>query len=170
MSSRRDLTVERLRELLDYDPETGNFRWKSDRSARVRAGSIAGTISKKRYRFINIDRMPYPAQRLAVLYMTGEWPAGVVDHRYGDRDCNAWANLRDCTTAQNNLNRKVRGCSWDWRKRRWIAQIVIDGKQRKLGSFKTETKATAVYLRVAAEVHGEFAVTARPKPELRETA
>jgi len=28
MSSRRDLTVEKLHELLDYSPETGEFRWR----------------------------------------------------------------------------------------------------------------------------------------------
>ena len=163
--SRRDLTGERLREVLAYDPETGIFRWKTDRSSSVRVGDVAGTISKTGYRLIGIDGTPQPAQRLAVLYMTGEWPKGVVDHRNGDRDCNAWENLRDCTTAQNNRNRSVRGCTWDWRKRRWTAQIVVDGKQRKLGSFKTEAEATAVYRAAAAKFHGEFSVTARPEPE-----
>jgi hypothetical protein len=74
--------------------------------------------------------------------------------------------------AQNNLNRKARGCTRDFRSGRWIAQIVINGKQRRLGSFKTETEATAAYRRAAAEVHGEFSVTARPtaEPELRRAA
>ena len=142
-----------------------------DKGTRARAGSIAGTIGKPGYRFINIDGMPYPAHRLAVLYMTGEWPNGVVDHRNGDRACNAWSNLRDCTPAQNNLNRKVRGCSWDWRERRWVARIVVGGKERKLGRFKTEAEAIAAHRQAAAQFHGEFSIAARPvEPELRRAA
>jgi hypothetical protein len=170
MSARPKLTVERLKAALDYDPETGEFRWKADRNTRVRAGDIAGTIAAKGYRRINIDGTPYPAHRLAVLFMMGRWPDGVVDHRNGDRACNAWENLRVCSVAENNHNRAVRGCTRNFRTGRWVPQIVVDGKQRKLGSFKTEVEAIAVYLRAAAEAHGEFAITARPVAELREAA
>jgi len=160
-----------VREVLDYAPETDDFRWRINKGTRAPAGSIAGTLDKRGYRFINIDGMPYPAQRLAVLFMTGEWPKGVVDHRNGDRACNALWNLRDCTIAQNNLNRKFRGCTWNRRDKRWISQIIIDGKQHRLGHFKTEAEATAAYRKAAAEAHGEFSVTARPaEPELRRAA
>jgi hypothetical protein len=167
--SRRELTVERLHELLDYDPETGEFRWKADHNTRVQAGDVAGTITAKGYCRINLNRTPYLAHRLAVLYMTGSWPDGVVDHRNGDRACNAWSNLRVCSVAENNLNRAVRGCYRNFRTGRWLAQIKLDGRQRKLGSFKTEAEATAAYRRAAAEVHGEFSVTARKavEPERR---
>ena len=39
---KRQLTAERLRELLDYAPETGLFYWRV-RSGRASAGSEAGT-------------------------------------------------------------------------------------------------------------------------------
>jgi hypothetical protein len=159
----RELTATRLRKLLTYSPATGEFRWKSDRGPRVRAGDLAGTINSAGYRIITIDQGRYVAHRLAVLYMTGKWPIGVVDHRNADRTCNAWENLRDCTVSENNRNRKSRGCTYDWRKRKWIAQIVIDGKQRKLGRFNTETEATAAHRQAAADHHGEFSVTARQK-------
>jgi hypothetical protein len=46
MSSRyrNDLTAERVRSLFDYEPETGIFSWKVDRSIRVHAGDVAGCI------------------------------------------------------------------------------------------------------------------------------
>jgi hypothetical protein len=46
-----ELTAERLRELLDYDPETGVFRWKMNR----RRGKVAGTLRPDGYRQIGID-------------------------------------------------------------------------------------------------------------------
>jgi len=44
MKKRRRLTVERLHELLDYDPATGVFTWLEQRG-RVKAGDVAGTIT-----------------------------------------------------------------------------------------------------------------------------
>jgi hypothetical protein len=59
----KNLTAELLREILTYNPKTGIFRWKADRSARIRAGAVAGTITKTGYRRINIDGTQYPAHR-----------------------------------------------------------------------------------------------------------
>jgi len=36
------LTQKELKELLDYNPETGEFMWKVERSDKVKAGDIAG--------------------------------------------------------------------------------------------------------------------------------
>ena len=45
------LTAKRLRELLDYDPDTGVFRWKVRRQ-RIKIGSIAGRSQSAGYRQI----------------------------------------------------------------------------------------------------------------------
>jgi Sugar-specific transcriptional regulator TrmB len=69
------LTVERLRQLLSYEAETGVFRWKIGRG-RAKTGTIAGTLRKgKGCRRITIDRRRYSVRRLGYLYEKGERPA-----------------------------------------------------------------------------------------------
>lgn len=86
------LTQSRLKELLEYDPETGDFHWRV-RPVRCKqnatwnsawAGKIAGTISTYGYVMINVQHyQPMRAHRLAFLYMTGKFPQVDVDHING---------------------------------------------------------------------------------------
>jgi len=48
-SNRRklEITHERLLELLSYDRDTGIWRWRANRRPRIKAGDVAGVISKK---------------------------------------------------------------------------------------------------------------------------
>ncbi len=69
----RDLTLARLREVLDYDPATGVFTWKVRLSDNVPPGRVAGPSG-----IIRIDRGKYRASRLAWFYVHGEWPTGQV--------------------------------------------------------------------------------------------
>lgn len=50
----RDLTAERLRELLDYDPATGVFRRRVSTSNRIKVGDISGTQNGKGYLCIRV--------------------------------------------------------------------------------------------------------------------
>lgn len=96
------ITATRLRELLHYDPETGLFTWKVARQG-TRAGAFAGALNHG-YLRITIDWRHYPAHRLAWLYMTGEWPADLIDHINLVSDDNRFVNLRQATRAQNMHN------------------------------------------------------------------
>ena len=107
------LTSERLREMASYNPETGEFTWLVERVGRggcVKPGRRAGTLDHKGYVSFMIERKRHAAHRLAFLWMTGSWPAGIVDHIDRNPANNAWANLRVGTRAQNqaNLGRKPR--------------------------------------------------------------
>lgn len=89
------LTAERARELLDYDPRTGEFRWKVWNGGGGKAvGDTAGTMTDPGYIKIRIEGQGYFAHRLAWLWMTGSWPERFIIHRDNDKANNAWANLR----------------------------------------------------------------------------
>jgi hypothetical protein len=98
MSFPPNLTAERLRELLHYDPETGVFTWRVNRRGTARAGSVAGCIHAVSGNVvINVAGNVSTAQRLAWLYMTGAWPSTVLIHKDGDKVNNRFANIREVT-------------------------------------------------------------------------
>ena len=98
-----ELTAERLREVLSYDPKTGIFRWRKARG-KLPAGAIAGVDTEKGYRRIGLDYANHYAHRLAWLYVHGQWPVEEIDHKNGVRSENWIKNLREATHAQNGQN------------------------------------------------------------------
>lgn len=164
------LTQKRLKDVLAYDQHTGVFTWKIQRGP-ISPGSIAGTVNSVThdrgggYRQIYIDGRKYYAHRLAILFVTGEWPAAQTDHVNMLRDDNRFVNLRPASRAQNNANRVVRphrtggrlkGAWYSADKNRWRARISVDGNTRFLGWFMTEAEAHKAYLSVAVPTFGEF--------------
>ena len=87
-------TVEELRNMLDYNPETGEFRWRQSPAPSVPAGSLAGFTGHSGATNIMIDYKPYPAARLAWMYEYGAPPMGLVRHINGDVKDNRIANLK----------------------------------------------------------------------------
>ena len=172
------LTQDRLRELLDYDPETGVFTWRkrsdvppqwNTRFAGTRAGSdyrkyrVSGREPFLSYRHIRISPQLYLAHRLAWLWMVGSWP-GQIDHRDCDGLNNRWVNLRVCTSTQNQGNsrvqrKKVVGLKGVHRTKgnKYYALIRDRGVLVYLGTFDTADAAHAAYCEKAVEVFGEFA-------------
>jgi hypothetical protein len=149
------LTAERLRELLDYDPETGIFTSRPRPLGRLNKG----------YRHIQIEGRDYSAHRLAWFYVYGEWPPGQLDHKDTHRDHNWIDNLRPATTSQNLANRRryrnnasgLKGVSWHKSRKKWRAVIAKNGKYIHLGLFDTAETAHAAYLKKARELFGEYA-------------
>lgn len=144
------LTAERLREVLNYDPETGVFTWKASKGSKAQAGDEAGYVHKTLgYRYIQLDGKMYLAHRLAHLYMTGEFPIKVIDHKNKTSFDNTWLNLRDVTYAVNSQNHKVSkanasgatGVSWDPKRNKWRARIVLNRKDIHLGRFDSFEEA-----------------------------
>lgn len=159
------LTATRLRELLSYDPETGDFTRLVGRSGpRSRAGDVAGCENGQGYIRIYVDGIGYKAHRLAWLYVYGEMPPE-LDHINGNRSDNRIANLRSVTRAQNKMNCRtyknctsgLKGATFNKRAQKWKAQIQRDGKKVGLGYFETAEAAHEAYAVAANALHGEFA-------------
>jgi hypothetical protein len=161
------LTVERLREVLHYDPLSGVFTWLTNRGSRGRVGKVAGCVKVGRHTLIMIDKVLYKAHRVAFLYMTGRWPDPDCDHRDLEKSNNIWGNIREATRSQNMANTPLRltnksglkGVSWSASHNGWKAQITINYKNNYLGTFKTKEEAPSAYCGAARACHGEFART-----------
>jgi len=153
-----ELTQERLKELFEYQPETGLLINKVFRNSKALAGMEAGTIGGHGYRMVRIDWKPYHTHRLIWLYHYGKWPTHQIDHINGDKLDNRLENLRDVDQAENLKNRKIQsnntsgtpGVSWNKSDQKWYASIKVNGKTKNLGSFKEKERAIA--LRKAAEI------------------
>ena len=155
------LTQARLKELLSYDPDTGEFMWvRRGRGFRFKCGSVGlgGYIS------IRVDKKLYLAHRLAFLYAYGELPEFDIDHINGNKKDNRLVNLRQATRAQNTFNVGVRrnntsgykGVSWDKGKGKFAAYAMICGKKKHLGRFDAAEEASAAYKAFAIDNHGKF--------------
>jgi hypothetical protein len=103
--ARDDLTAERLRELLDYDPQTGNLIWRQKAHGRP-AGEVAGCRTSRGYWRVGVDRVEYKAHRLVWLHVYGEWPSKQIDHINRNACDNRIENLRDVTASENLVNRR----------------------------------------------------------------
>lgn len=158
------LTQERLRELLEYNPDTGIFVRRVSLNNKIPVGSVAGSLHVTGYQLITVESKKYRAHRLAWLYMTGEWPQE-IDHIDHVKDNNRFANLRLASRSENCLNIKrktnntsgIKGVSWHGRLKKWSAQITYQKKNRHLGYFETREDA-AEFVQLARDmIHGEFA-------------
>ena len=76
-----------------------------------------------------------------------------IDHIDGNGLNNQRSNLRIVTSRHNDLNRinhrngRLFGVSWHKVHKKWMTRILINGKRKHLGYFKTEQEAHEVYLK-----------------------
>lgn len=159
--AKADLTAQRLRELLHYDPETGVLTRAVSTSCRARAGAVAGCINASGYRQIGFNKTLFYAHRLVWLYVHGEWPKGHIDHIDGDKTNNRLNNLRDASGFVNSQNRRCASSNSAHgflgvtkNKRRWSARIFANGTQIHLGTFDSPEEASATYVAAKRIEHG----------------
>lgn len=162
------LTQQRLRELVDYNPETGVFLWRSNTSkypaqSLKREGKLATSVNGTGYNQLYLDGEKFYASRLAWLYMTGEWPDHYIDHENQTRADDRWVNLREATPSNNSTNKKLlssntSGCRGVWKQNgRWCVRITVRGVVHYLGSFVEFDDAVAAREEAAIRLHGQFA-------------
>lgn len=159
-----ELTLGRLKELLDYDPDTGIFTWKVWRGGSAVAGSVAGNIDSHGHRQIKIDQIRYMAHRLAWLYFYGQLPNEEIDHINTIKNDNRINNLRMATHSQNMMHRGknnnntsgYKGVFWLKCASKWMAIIRVNRKRIYLGLFDSPFKAHEAYCEAAKLHHGVF--------------
>ena len=152
---------EYLREILSYDPETGEFKWAVRRKGTRGLGSTAGVTLSNGYRQIMIDGNHYLEHRLAYMWMTGDFPSQDIDHINRDRADNRWFNLRVVNKSENMFNRRLdkrnkfgyTGVSWDASRGKWKANIQAYRKPEFLGFFDSVESASSAYQAAKLKLH-----------------
>lgn len=160
----KNITLDYLKEILDYSPDTGLFHWKR-RSLGCVPGAIAGTHVGRGYMRVRIHGVNYFAHRLAWFYVHGTWPTHEIDHVDRDARNNRIKNLRACENSNNAINKPAfrnntsgyKGVTWHKGAKRWTAQIDVRGRHMYLGLFDTAQEAAQSYDKTALEQHGAFA-------------
>ena len=156
------VSLDRLREVLHYNPETGLFTWRVKRRANISPGDIAGHIDEsKGYVIITLFGRHYYGHVLAWFYVHGVWTE--VDHKNRIGVHNQLINLRAATRAETNRNQGVRSDNMLGVKgitrtgRKFMARIFVNGASLYLGTFETLDEAISVRQEATKKHFGEFA-------------
>ena len=166
-----------LRELIDYDPETGALVWRVRDVSFFTDGKKSAIQSMRRWntRYAGKPALNYKgtagyfsggvftrlylAHRVAWAIYSGAWPERQIDHINGNRLDNRIANLRSVTHQENGKNCAIGikntsgtiGVSWHSRDLVWTAQVNKNGKQKHIGSFKNKDDAISARAKASAE-------------------
>jgi hypothetical protein len=155
-------SIEHIRSLLSYDPDTGILRWRVRTARCIEIGSIAGSIKQDGYRVVSIGRKGYPAHRLAWVIAHGVWPTEFIDHINCVKDDNRLSNLREADRFLNSQNQRkahkrnacaILGVHFYARTGRWRASVWFEGKAHWIGYFSTAEQAEAAYIKRKRELH-----------------
>jgi len=164
------VTSAQVRELLDYNSNTGVLTWRHRHNALKRwnvryEGKVAGTPHIHKYVVVSIFKLRILAHRLAWLHYHGEWPKGEIDHVDGNPSNNAISNLRTIAHQQNSWNagalktNKIghRYISYCKITDKYIVQFS-EGKGKRIyyEKFPTLNEAIADRDRVIPHLRGEF--------------
>lgn len=157
------MDTETLRRMFVYEPDTGMLR-------RVVGGRKpypwSGIGKDRRYLRATVAGKCEYLHRLVWQYHKGSVPH-MIDHIDGNPRNNRIENLRECTAAQNQYNTPRKANNKSGAKgvvfhapctgKPWHAKIVVDGKVRSLGYYKTVEEAAAAYAAGAEKFAKEFA-------------
>lgn len=150
-----------VRELFNYEPESGLLKWKVRKAICVTVGQYAGNLTPLGYRSVKINGCCFQAHRLVWAYVHGAWPAGQIDHINGVGSDNRIENLRECTNGQNQQNRTAGkanksgflGVHWVASRKRWRSYITVNRKPIFLGTFREKDAANQAYLAAKKRLH-----------------
>lgn len=180
-----------IRELVDFDPNTGDLTWKKRREDLFKTTASARSWNTRyagrpaftneidgKYLKSSIFNRYYLAHRVAWVVFYGSWPEGEIDHVNGNPSDNRISNLRIATSSENKANVACRrghgsvykGVSFDKKKGMWQARIGYKQERKHLGHFHNEIDARDAYNKASKDMHGPFSNTTPALTEYDEVA
>jgi hypothetical protein len=166
----RKLKQATVRELLHYNPRTGQLHWQwwkrkwfkteaAHRRWNTRYATKQAFISKDTHGYYQgrIFRIKYLAARIIFLYMKGYMPKQ-VDHKNRKRTDDRWTNLRAANNLSNSHNRSLHSNNTSGHAGVQIIRgnhyaYISNGKRIRLGSFPN-LKAAVAARKVAERKYG----------------
>ena len=154
-----DISLEKVKSLLDYDPCTGVFTWKVTKRRMVK-GAVAGFMTSTGYKRICILGHELKAHRLAWFYVYGCWPDGELDHINRNRIDNKISNLRNASRSVNSHNRSCinktghLGIFYNKSKTKYTAGIGYNNVFYRFGTFENIEDAIAAYKEAESKMYG----------------
>ncbi|MCD8514634.1 MAG: HNH endonuclease [Burkholderiaceae bacterium] len=155
------VSVQRLRELFDYDDEAGVLYWKVSYGKAFK-GNRAGYVNASGYMTVGLIGEKFRVHRIVWAVVHGAWPKHVIDHIDGNKLNNRIENLRSVSASVNmqNIRKPTKantsgylGVYWSQRRGGWMASLSTAGKQTRWGPYKTAERASEKYLTKKREMH-----------------
>ena len=164
----KELTHEYLKQCIDYNPDTGEFKWRiTQGGSEYGNDAFCFNLSGSNYSLCqtSILNKLYKTLRLIVFWMTGFMPSPnrcvmPIDNNILNMK---WSNIKVGSQSDVLVKSRVRGScamkgvSWDKSKKKYSAYVSINGKQKYIGLFKTERAAHEAYMKAARKHYGELA-------------
>lgn len=154
------ITQQDVKDLFDYNHETGEFFWTDKTKRTDRHGKKAGGKGVKGYIYIRVKGKKMFAHKIAWLYVNGELPTSQMDHINGIKDDNRIENLRLATNSQNRQNLTApfsknktgyRGVSF--RRGLYCVCLKVNKRVMLYKEFKTAKEASDAYMAAKVKYH-----------------
>lgn len=169
LDAEKNLELAKVREVLNYNPDTGNFTSRLHAGVRSRC-----MIGSNGYIYVSYRGKKYPAHRLAWFYFHGKWPKEDIDHINGNPSDNSIRNLREATRKQNSHNQRIRKnntsglrcVSKNRANGKWRIQIWRFGQCFYLGEYLDKAQAGRVANEFLRKTDDEFFCDVRARHDL----
>lgn len=155
-----------LRDVLDYNADTGFLFWKDTEEVRRTPARVVGAQAFQAKTAKGYYRGGLFGRNVMAHRVVWKWHHGTeppeIDHIDGNPSNNKIDNLRAATRQENVRNTRIRknnksgtqGVYWHSQKGRWVANIRDGGRQLELGCFVE--KAEAIRARREAELRLDY--------------
>lgn len=149
-----------LRELFVYDATTGLLTWRKTQGT-ASAGREAGWLHRSGYVYVGVAGKSYKAHRIIWYLHHGTPPKDLLDHIDRNPTNNRIENLRECTHAQNQQNKRtysnnrsgIKGVNWYSRYGKWRVRIQHMGKPLLVGMFADFEEACNARIQAQEKLH-----------------